>query len=200
MARFRYKHPIFSKIATAATPHNVWPVCNDLVLNRHQNIIWKLADLLLVYNLKKLSSLAITQILPLQLLRHMADTVVSNHWQLFCSSNSLLKLITRKTQELHITGHLWGEPSGLQWLPSRPVIQTAFPYHDVIMLYRTCSCYAIMSFQAAHCPWIQFEICNCPRPLTSPIQIWPSCCFYVPSAARPRSERKSNKRVRFESD
>ena len=33
----------------------------------------------------------------------------------------------------------------------------------------------------------------------SPIQIWPSCCFFVPSAAL-RSERKSSKRVRFESD
>ena len=33
----------------------------------------------------------------------------------------------------------------------------------------------------------------------SPIQIWPSCCFFVPSASL-RSERKSSKRVRFESD
>ena len=32
----------------------------------------------------------------------------------------------------------------------------------------------------------------------SPIQIWPAYCFYVPSAAL-RSERKSNKRFRFES-
>ena len=35
--------------------------------------------------------------------------------------------------------------------------------------------------------------CNISR---SPIQIWPSCCFYVPL----RSERKSSKRVRFKSD
>ena len=45
--------------------------------------------------------------------------------------------------------------------------------------------------------WLQWNIHS--WSWFSPIQIWPSCCFYVPSAAL-RSKRKSSKRVKFESD
>ena len=53
---------------------------------------------------------------------------ISNHCQLDCLFNYLLRLITKKASKLHVTENLWGEPP-----LTGPVMQNAFPWHVVIM-------------------------------------------------------------------
>ena len=65
---------------------------------------------------------------------------VSNLGQLDCVFNSLFCSTTKKTTELHIIGHFWGESPSDQCIPLSkmaikkwPLMWKAFPWHDVIL-------------------------------------------------------------------
>ena len=42
---------------------------------------------------------------------------ISKHWQIDRLFNTIFRLITTETSNLPITGFLWGEPNGDQWVP-----------------------------------------------------------------------------------
>ena len=59
---------------------------------------------------------------------------ISSHQQLNHFFSILFRLTTKETPKLHITDPLWWEST--QWLvgsPHKPVMQKAFPCHDIMM-------------------------------------------------------------------
>ena len=64
----------------------------------------------------------------------MTSLGVSNYWQPDCLSNSLLRLTSKKTSRIHITGPLWRESTSDQWIPltKGQLMQKACPCYGTI--------------------------------------------------------------------